>query len=226
MSQPLVSILIPAYNAERFIAETLDSAFAQDYEEIEVIVVDDGSTDGTAAIASRWPVRLIGQANLGPSAARNAALAEAGGEFITVLDADDLWPVDRLTLQVNCLLERPESSVVMGLTEAFINPGDPTPAHWPEDWGAGPIPHVPGTLLARRAVFDEVGGWDESLPTCEDFDWLVRAKDAGHVPVALEVVLLSYRIHANNISRHHGSNLAMLLRVMRASVQRQRTIGR
>ena len=222
---PLVSVVVPAYQAERFLAETLASALAQDYPALEVIVVDDGSSDTTAEIAQRHPVRLLRRPHRGVSAARNAGIAAAHGELITILDADDLWPTDRISRQVAHMNEHPEHGIVLGLTELFVTPGEQHPPHWPEKLADAPLPAVAGTMIARRAVFELVGGFDESMWLCEDIDWLARVKDAGFAAGALEHVLLRYRIHALNTSRDEPANRDVLLRVMRRSVRRQRRPG-
>jgi glycosyltransferase involved in cell wall biosynthesis len=219
--RPLVSVIVPAFQAEAFIGEALESALAQDCAGVEVIVVDDGSTDGTAALASSYPVRLARQSNSGPAAARNAGLGLARGEFMTILDADDVWPSDRLTRQVDHLRAHPELGIVLGLTEIFLTPGQERPAHWPVAHAGRPIPAVAGSMLARASVFERVGGFDEQLRQCEDIDWLARVKDAGIQAGSIDHVVLRYRIHATNTSRHTGANKATLLRVLRDSVRRQ-----
>jgi glycosyltransferase involved in cell wall biosynthesis len=216
----LVSVLMPAYQAEAYIEEALASAFAQDYAPFEVIVVDDGSTDRTPQLAASHPVQLLRRPHSGPAAARNAGLALARGEFVTVLDADDVWPRDRLSRQVGHLVAHPEIGIVLGLTEFFVNPGEPRPPHFPK-LGAQPAPGHAATTLARRAAFDEIGVFDESLWLGEDIDWLARAKDAGIAAATLEHVVLRYRVHAANTSRHTQPNRSALLGILRDSVHRQ-----
>jgi glycosyltransferase involved in cell wall biosynthesis len=223
---PLVSVIVPAYQAERFIRETLESALAQDYAPVEIIVVDDGSDDGTAQIAASLPVRLVRIPHSGVSAARNAGIAAARGDYVTILDADDLWPVDRLSHQVTYLQQHREHGIVVGLTSFFLTPGEPRPAHWPRFPDGAAVPGHAGTMLARRAAFEIVGCYDETLALCEDIDWLARAKDAGITTGTVEQVLLHYRIHANNSSRQAQANVAVLLGVLRKTVRRQREASR
>jgi glycosyltransferase involved in cell wall biosynthesis len=223
VSGTLVTVIVPAFDAEPFIGAALDSALAQDHPAVEIVVVDDGSTDATAEIAAgREGVRVLRRPHGGPAAARNAGLAAARGEFVTVLDADDLWPADRLSRQVGHLAAHPELDLVLGLTEVFLSPGEARPAHYPDVPGGRPLRAVAGTMLARRSAFDAIGGWDEDLPVSEDTDWLARAKDAGLRAETLEHVVLRYRIHARNTSRHTAANHAALLRVLRDSVKRRR----
>lgn len=218
---PLVSVIVPAYQAEAYLDEALESVFAQDYAEYEVILVDDGSTDRTAEIAAAHPVRVLRQANRGPAAARNAGVAVARGELLAILDADDLWPPRRLSRQVAHLREHPRDGLVMGLTEAFVTPGQDRPAHYPPVADAGPYPGHHCTMLVRREVFDLIGPFDESLRLSEDLDWLARAGDAGVQIGRLDCTLLRYRVHAGNTSRDPAANYRATMRMLRASVQRK-----
>ena len=109
-TNPLVSAIMPAYNAEAFLERALESLLAQDYEPFEVVVCDDGSTDGTRQILDRYPaVKVVSQENQGAAAARNTAVAASTGELIAFFDADDEWPANRLTLQAAYLADHPEA---------------------------------------------------------------------------------------------------------------------
>ena len=189
MSSPLVSILIPAYNAAPFIRATLQSALAQTWPNVEIIVVDDGSTDETAsvveAVADRR-IRLIRQGRRGPSAAQNAALQHAQGRFIQRLDADDLLSPDKIARQMARLLDTPRA-LAAGQWARFVN--DPAEARFrltstsrdlsPEAWFtrdcAIGLPMLqPGLWLTSREVVDAAGPWDERLTLNNDFDYGVR----------------------------------------------------
>lgn len=221
MNAPLVSVIVPAYQAGAYIEQALDSALAQDHEAVELIVVDDGSTDRTAEIAAAYPVQLLRQRRGGPAAARNSGLAVATGQLITILDADDLWPSDRLSRQVTHLAAHPEQGIVLGLAEVFLSPGESRPAHDPGFAEGERVAGHPATMLARREVFDVVGPFDETLGVSEDIDWLARASDAGIRAGRIDRTLLYYRIHALNTSRNTQANHAATLRVLRASVHRK-----
>ena len=218
----LVTVIVPAYQAEAYLEDALRSALTQTHRELEVVVVDDGSTDRTAEIAAAHPVRLLRQPNGGPAAARNAGLAAARGAFIAILDADDVWPAERLQWQIEHLRGHPEEGVVLGLAETFLTPGQPSPAHDPGFAPGERFTGHPSTMLARREVFELVGSFDESLQLSEDIDWLARAGDAGVRVGRLDRTLLHYRIHAANTSRHRQANNAATLQVLRASVARKR----
>lgn len=222
-TRPLVSVIVPAYQAEAYLDEALKSVLAQDYDEYEVILVDDGSTDRTAEIAAAHGVRVLRQSNRGPAAARNAGLAVARGELLAILDADDLWPPERLSRQVAYLREHSRDGLVMGMTEAFVTPGLQRPAHFPPIADAGPYPGHLCTMLVRREIFELIGPFDESLRLSEDLDWLARAGDAG-VPIGrLDCTLLRYRVHTANTSRDQGANYRATMRMLRASVRRKRS---
>jgi glycosyltransferase involved in cell wall biosynthesis len=220
----LVSVVMPAFDEERFIGEAVASVLAQTYRSFELVVVDDGSSDQTAAIAAGFDgVRVLRRASTGgPAAARNAGLAEARGEYWTIFDADDVMPPERLALGVASLEANPSIGLVLGLTEAFVTPGEPRPSHWNPAWDAGPFRACAGTMLARREVFDLVGPYDERLPVSADVEWLARAKDASVRAARIDAVCLCRRIHAGSRSSDHGQINTVLLRVLRESVHRRR----
>ncbi|HWD84682.1 MAG TPA: glycosyltransferase family A protein [Solirubrobacteraceae bacterium] len=218
----LVSVVMAALDEEEFIAEALESVLAQDYEPLEVIVVDDGSTDGTARIAAGFGVPVLRLAHRGASQARNAGLEAARGEFWTIFDADDVMPPGRIGRQVAYLKEHPEVGMVLGLTEAFATEGQLRPAHWNADWDDGPFPACAGTMLARRAALELVGPYDPERAMSYDVEWLARAKDAGVRAGHLEEICLRYRIHPGNSSADKPAVYQSMLEVLRESVRRQR----
>ncbi len=226
MSKPLASVIIPAYRVEGFVRETLESVLRQDYPNYEVIVVDDGSDDATPKLVAEYPVQLLRQPHRGISAARNAGLRVARGDYLTILDADDLWPADRLSAQVEYLEQHPQIEIVLGLTEFFLTPGQERPPHFSALMEGDPVPGHASTMLARRQVFELVGDFDETLVVGEDIDWLARAKDAGVPSARLDQVFLHYRIHSNNISRHTARNREAIFEILRRSVHRQNELRR
>ena len=224
MTTGLVSVVMPACDEEAFVAEAVRSVLAQTYDRFELIVVDDGSADRTASIAAAFPgVRMVRRASRGvPAAARNSGLALARGEYWTIFDADDVMPPERLACQVGFLEDHPAIGLTLGLTEAFVNPGEPRPRHWNPIWDDGPYQGHPGTCLARRNVLDQVGWFDESLRLGFDMQWMARAKLAGVRMAQLQQLCLRYRIHAGNISSDVHANRAAMLTALRTS----RRVGR
>ena len=225
MTPGLVSIVIAAHNEEAFITEALQTVHAQTYKPIEVIVVDDGSEDRTAELAATHNVHLIQQPHLGPSTARNTGLRTAHGEYWTIFDADDLMPPQRIENQVAHLQHHPHHQIVLGLTTAFVTPGEPRPPHYNPTWDNGPFHGHPGTTLGRRSVLEQVGLFDERLRLGEDLDWQARAKDAGVVAGQIDELCLHYRIHSGNTSADTRANRRATLALLRDSVHRQRTRG-
>ncbi|HEY6471906.1 MAG TPA: glycosyltransferase family A protein [Acidimicrobiales bacterium] len=222
MSGALVSVVMPAFDEESFIAEALRSVLAQTYRPVEIIVVDDGSSDRTAEIATEHAVRVCRRPHGGPAAARNAGLAVARGAYWAIFDADDVMPPQRLSHQVAYLDEHPEAGMVLGLAEAFVTPGEPRPAHFNPVWGDGPYRGHWGTMLARRSVLDVVGPFNDALALGEDVEWMARANDAGVHPGQLDQVCLRYRIHRGQTSSDPRANRLATLKVLRASVHRRR----
>lgn len=238
MSGTLVTVVIPVFNGEAYLAAAIESALAQSYRPVEVIVVNDGSTDGTGMLAAGYGVRVVDQSNRGVSAACNAGVEAAHGELIAFLDADDLWPEDRLEIQANHLLERPELGFVMAHAIQFLEPGVQRPEWLTREWmarvGGTQAGHpasrsadvtvpvrVPRTLLARRDVFRGVGRFNEAMTIGEDVDWLMRAVDAGVRYELLADVVLRQRLHSSNTSYRLADSLAMRLRIARDSVRRK-----
>ncbi len=226
MTNPLVSVVIAAYQEEAFIAQALQSVLDQSYQPIEVIVVDDGSTDRTAEIAAAHHVTVLRRPHNGPAAARNTGLATATGQYWTIFDADDLMPPDRIKHQIAHLQTHPEHDLVLGLTEAFTTPGQPTPPHYNPNWNNGPFHTCAGTMLARRSVLDVVGLYDENVWLAYDVEWLARAKDAGVAAGQVEELTLRYRIHSGNTSANRPEVHRAMLKLLRESVERSRELAR
>jgi glycosyltransferase involved in cell wall biosynthesis len=224
VTDPLVSVVVPVHDGERFLAAALESALAQDHPRLEVIVVDDGSRDGSADVASSYPVRLLRQPNRGVAAARNAGLAAARGELIAFLDQDDEWTPDKIRRQVGHLLNHPELDFVLAHMRAVLEPGVEKPPWLPSGWlDAGERGMLPGTLVARRRAFERIGLFDPAYEVSSDTEWLVRARDAGLRFDVLPDVLLRWRVHGANASFRREDTKADLLRALRASVGRKRT---
>jgi glycosyltransferase involved in cell wall biosynthesis len=225
MSSPLATIVIPAYNAESTLRATLESALAQDYDQVEIVVVDDGSTDSTGEIPAEFAaVRCVRQENAGPSAARNRGLEEARGMFVAFLDADDLAPPDKLSVQVGFLLEHPDVDCVLGRQEVDVEGGG-APAWIGRDRVHGDFAGVPlMSLVARRETLRTLGGFDESLRIAEDRDLLVRMRERGLKIEFLPEVVLMRRFHGHNLSFERGEEHPVF-RSLKAKLDRARSDG-
>ena len=222
--RPLVSVIIPVYNGARFLRAALESVFAQTYRPIEVIVVDDGSVDDSAAIAQSFAeVHHLHQSNQGVAAARNNGIEAASGEFYAFLDQDDLWTPEKLERQVDYLLSHPELGYTLTQQQFFLEPGTSLPAWFRKDLLASVhTGWVLGTLVVRRNVFEQVGSFATGYSAANDSDWFFRAK-AAEIPMAVvpELLLLK-RIHEANDSGRAREILSELLKVVKTSLDRQR----
>jgi glycosyltransferase involved in cell wall biosynthesis len=226
--KPSVSVIIPSYNAAQFLREAVASVRAQEYSPIEIIIVDDGSTDNTAETIQSLgeSVRHVRQANAGPAAARNRGLAEAQGEWIAFLDADDLWPTDKLRVQAARLEADLSLDVVLGRVQYYHGTGvEKTDLRYegPDDTLVNV--HL-GSGLYRRTAFDRVGLFNPTLRFSEDHDWFLRARELGVRITILNHITLLYRLHGKNMTRTEPTGDYNLLKVLKASLDRRRALGR
>ncbi len=224
MEAKIISVIVPAYNGEKYLARALESILAQDYRPIEIVVVDDGSTDNTASIARSYrEVRYVYQAHQGLPAARNTGLANCTGELISFLDADDYWPSYKLQIQSSYLAGQPELGCVIGKLLNFLQDGMTRP-NWiseplmTEEGGGWSL----GASLAQRWVFDSVGLFDVLYPYCDDLDWLIRMAEAKIPWDVIPGVFLHRRIHTSNMSRDRDAVTRAEFRIMKAHMDRIR----
>ena len=218
MTRPLVSAIMPVFNGEQFLEAALRSVLAQDYEPLEIVVCDDGSTDRTPEILASFPsVEVVRQQQRGAAAARNAAVAASSGELAAFFDADDLWPANRLSLQAQYLLDHPEAACVLGRQE-WIDP----PPWLTRDAVYGDLDGIPLlSAMIRRAVFDELGGFDPSFRVAEDTDLLIRMRQRGIEIAILPEIVLHRRFHGANLTADRSSPTS-LVRSLRQKLERER----
>jgi len=214
---PLVSVIMAAYNSAEHIGEALDSVLAQDWHPLEVVVVDDGSTDDTAAIVRRYPdVVYVKQENKGPSAARNTAVERSSGEFVANFDSDDLLPPTRVGDQARYLIAHPEVGAVFGRQE-WMN----APEWMARDSVYGDVDGIPlSSVMFRREVFFELGGYDTSFVHGEDMDLLVRMRERGIGYEVIPEIVLYRRYEASSLTGGRAPH-EPLLRSLRAKLARE-----
>lgn len=211
---PAVSVITPAYNAALFLAETIDSVRAQTFDDWELLIVDDGSTDATDDLLAEYQerdgrIRVLRQTNAGPSAARNHGMREARGAFFAFLDSDDVWEPTYLERQLAVFREHPDTHLVTGVARYRGGARDGKPMR----------PFVDGYPLVslrdmiaddtavfimtvfRREVFERVGGLDESKWRSEDYDFWLRAAVAGFVFRRNPQPLGRYRVRQGSLSQ-------------------------
>jgi glycosyltransferase involved in cell wall biosynthesis len=233
-AEPLVSVVVPAFNAERFLGEAIESVLVQTYAPVETIVVDDGSADRTAAIAGSYAgVSVIVQENRGPSAARNRGFAAARGELIAFHDSDDVMTPDKLEVQAGHLIDNPSIGCVLAEQKLLVEPGAELP-FWvkgskvptlmpprPPELADEPMVH-PMTMVVRRTAFERVGDFDESMRAAEDFDWMLRASEEGVEIARLPDVLLRRRVHPDSLTQDAAAARAGLFRAFKGRIERSR----
>ena len=222
---PFISVIIPVYNGATYLAEALDCVLGQQYRLLEIIIIDDGSTDKTAEVADRFrgQLKYIYQENQGPAAARNHGLRVAGGELIAFLDADDLWPDQTIQMMLEGLNKWPELEIILGLvqfmqTSAVNGQAD----RCFEKMGEPHLGYNLGCALYRRSVFGRVGLFDETMRFSEDVDWFMRAREQGIAMALLERVSLLYRRNQNSVTLgkdHHDLNF---IKAFKRSLDRRR----
>jgi glycosyltransferase involved in cell wall biosynthesis len=217
--------MIGAYNAAPYLGEAIESVLAQDYEPLELIVVDDGSTDGTADVARSFEqVKVIQQDNGGNGAARNTAVENAAGDLYAFLDADDRFTPGKLSLQKAALDANPGLDMVFGHVCEFLSPelDEETraslrpPAPEPMPWTA------PNLMLIRRESFERVGPFTTAVRVGVTVDWFARAAEAGLRYEILPEVVLERRLHTENNGLRERASRSQYLEVIRHAMERRR----
>jgi glycosyltransferase involved in cell wall biosynthesis len=222
--RPRVSVITPAYNAARFLAETIESVRRQTFEDWELLIVDDGSTDDTVAIVERCAasdrrIRLLRQANAGPSAARNHGMRAAHGTFFAFLDSDDQWLPTFLEHQLGVFAMHPETSLVTTTAYDLGGPRDGQSRRRPSaDYPVLTLDEIIQNDSAvfimtvfRREVFEQIGGLDEAQWRSEDYDFWIRAALAGFVFRVSTQPLALYRHHEGSLSSDSARMLKGIL---------------
>lgn len=217
-NMPLVSVIMPAYNSRLYIAAAIESVLEQDYEALELIVVDDGSSDGTPTEVRRFGerVRIIEQENAGPATARNTGVSAARGDLLAFIDADDVWLPGKISAQVEYLRDHPDVGVVFGQWIRWNANPDGSFDSPPEAPAAQPgqqiVPEYSGWIypellldsvvwivssMVRKSLWDTLGGLDGTLRIGEDYDFFLRASRHCRIDKLARTVAY-YRIHSQS----------------------------
>jgi glycosyltransferase involved in cell wall biosynthesis len=224
-----ISVIVPVFEMGHYLPDAVASIEAQGHPDVEIVVVDDGSSDDTPSVIAALGDRVLAlrQDNRGPSAARNTGLAAATGDIIGFCDADDLWPDDKLAVQLGHLAREPELDAVLGRIQYVSIDGAPLPDIEYEDLEQKTVSHVNlGCGLFRRRAFDRLGSFDEALRYSEDLDWFLRARESGMRLAILPEVTLRYRRHDTNMTRDAWRPVtASMLTAVKQSLDRRRAAG-
>ncbi|PKN53282.1 MAG: hypothetical protein CVU55_01285 [Deltaproteobacteria bacterium HGW-Deltaproteobacteria-13] len=221
--RPLVSVIIPVFNGEHFIQEAVDNVLSQKYPALEMIIINDGSTDGTDAAIKNLPadIRYFTQDNNGPAAARNKGIRDASGEFIVFLDADDLWPENNLNIMVDEMLRNPDMEVIRGYAQLM----EVNKASGRYEYVGNPkesFPHYIGAAIYRKSAFEKVGLFDPALRFGEDSDWFIRAAEMSLPVKRLEETSLYVRRHGGNMTEGRNMLELNVMKVFKKSLERRR----
>lgn len=227
-NNPLVSIVIPVYNCERYLAEAIGSVLAQTYQPIEIIVIDDGSTDKSAQVAKRFspPVQYCYQPNSGLGAARNCGIRLAKGDYFAFLDADDIWTRDKLSIQMAVFKDTPGVDFVFGHVQQFISTDlDETQKnkiYCPDDKMPG---YVAGAMLIKSESLIHAGLFETHWHIGEFVHWYIRAKEQGMKSFMVPEIVLKRRLHTNNMGLRDRDSRTDYVRILKASLDRRRASG-
>jgi glycosyltransferase involved in cell wall biosynthesis len=215
-AEPVVSAVLAVRDGELHLREAVDSVLAQDHPRVELIVVDDGSADASARIAESYgaSVRVVSTPPVGIGGGRNRGVDEASGELIAFIDADDRWPVDRLSVQLEAMRRHPSPDLVFGHAVRF-----------PDRHAVAEPARMATTMLVPRRVFDRVGRFSTEWTLGEFMDWLLRARELGLSEVMVPELVLHRRAHAHNHTRRHRHAFGDYARILQASLERRREAG-
>lgn len=225
MGEATISVIIPVYNGERYLGDAIASVLAQTVPVHEIIVVDDGSTDGSLSVAERFgaSVRCHRQANAGAGAARNGGVALAGGEFLAFLDADDLWTPDKLRRQLAAFADDPEQEMVFGHLQQFHSPELTAEERRGCAIRVAVMPgYHAGSMLIKTAAFHRVGLYNPNLRIGEFIDWHARAMDVPLKSHLLPEIVVKRRLHQSNLGVVARDQRSGYLHALKASLDRRR----
>lgn len=229
LTLPLVSVIMPTWNGRAFIASAIASLQDQDHEALEILVVDDGSTDDTRAIvrgiaATDARIVLIEQRRGGIAAARNLGLARASGDLIGFLDHDDLCPGGKIARQVGRLSEEPEAVAVFGRTILFSASAKISVEEAAAS-GQPVLTMVLASALFRRRVFDAIGQLDPLFRLADDFDFILRLVESGLTLALEEDVAALHRRHEGQATHDVAATRSDMMRALSVSLKRRRAAG-
>ena len=228
--QPLVSVILSVFNGENYVKEAIKSVLKQDYPQVELVIVNDGSTDGTGQILQDFAGKavIITQDNKGLGSGRNAGVNGATGTYLSFIDHDDFWESNKLSSQMTALLSSKQDPLVFSHVRQFICPSLNTEQAAKLRVPDEPMPgFIAGTMLLSKARFKEVGDFLEVNQVGEFVDWYLRAQESNIPIKLLNEVLLHRRIHLSNMGRQpdHYQRLGYL-KILKASLTRRRATSK
>jgi glycosyltransferase involved in cell wall biosynthesis len=220
---PLISVVVPVRDRERYLGEAIASLLHEGWLDLEVVVVDDGSTDRSAEVAASYSgVRCLRRERRGAAAARNTGVGAARGDLLGFLDSDDLRVAGTLERQVEVLTRRPGVDLVFGHVTQFLSPElGPEERRLLRTDDRPRAGYLAGAMLVRRSAMAAVGAFDETLRAGELVDWLARARDRGLLTELIPEVVLRRRVHRDHLSSQLDARRDFA-RVVKANLDRRR----
>ena len=220
-----ISVVIPFYNAEKYLAEAVDSVYRQKTDIFEILLIDDGSKDNSMKVAEKYlpNVTIYRQENSGAAAARNYGVKKSKGDIIAFLDADDIWSDDHLSVLLEPLSAGNNIDIVFGKVKVFISPDLINHISMNLDiYNKVDYGYLPQTCIIRKRVFDVIGYMDSTLQLGEFIDWFSRAKDSGVRYVTIPEIVTYRRIHTTNQGMLKKAHYSDYLKVLRSFLNRKR----
>lgn len=224
--KPLVTVIIAVYNCEKYLAQAIESVLAQTYKAIEIIIIDDGSTDGSAEVAKSFlpQIKYYFQENSGPGAALNQGISLSQGKLIAFLDSDDLWVADKLSYQMRAFESNPDLEAVFGHVRQFKSPeldeASKQSIQIPVEVISG---YFKGTMLIKREAFERVGWFDSQIKIGDFLDWYLRASEQSLKSLMLPEVVTKRRLHKTNMGIRERKSYSEYLPILKASLDRRRS---
>lgn len=227
-AEPLISVVIPVYNCEKYLEAAIKSVLEQTYQSLQVIVVDDGSTDLSGEVAQSFKeIQYVKIINSGVATALNRGISLCRGEYIAFLDSDDLWLTDKLSKQMAAFATNRELEAVFGYIKQFKSPELDRAT---QDKIEIPKEILPGyhkdTMLIKTQALQRVGLYDATVVFSDFIDWYLRATEKGLKSLMLKEVLAKRRIHQTNMGIRHRDSRSEYARVLKASLDRRRKLGK
>ena len=202
VSKPIVSIIIPTFNAQRFLSQALASIEAQSYQNFEVIIVDGGSTDMTKTIAENYShAQFYQQESSGLPGAWNEGILKSKGAYIALLDSDDMWLPQTLAAHINAFNQHPNLDISLGRVEFFLNVPGEIPAGFKSSLlEKSHLGNMPGCFLGKRSIFDKLGLFETHWKVASDLIWFSQMRKSTSLVHELDEVVLKKRVHQSNLS--------------------------
>lgn len=221
---PQVSVIIAVYNGEKYLSAAIDSVLSQTFDDFELIIINDGSTDKTEEIIKKYSSEKIIyhlQQNQGQASAINNGIELSKAKYITLLDADDIFPANKLALQIDILNSMPEIDMVFGYVKQFISPELPDDVKKKRKCSETPMAgYVPSGMMFRKTCIRQVGAFDSQWHLGFFIDWYMRAKQAGLKDYLLNEILLERRIHDHNQGVLLRAHYHDYLKILKTGLQR------